>query len=64
MITLPQIAHQKNPCFRENCSMKHHTTLHDYFTQKKQVENEGMKAKKGKQESRKHQCECYGNTFL
>ena len=34
--------------------MKHHTTLHDYFTQKKQVENEGMKQgkeKNGKQET-------------
>ena len=28
--------------------MKHHTNLHDYFTQKKQVENEGTKQGKEK----------------
>lgn len=34
--------------------MKHHTNLHDYFTQKKQVENEGTnqgKEKKVKKET-------------
>ena len=25
----------KNTCFKESCSVKHLTTLHDYFTQKK-----------------------------
>ena len=35
--------------------MKHYTNLHDYFTQKKQTENEGIKQgkeKKGKEERR------------
>ena len=43
MITLRISAHQKMHASKKSCSMKHHNTLHDYFTQKEQVENEGMK---------------------
>ena len=37
MITLRQKCKSKNTCFKEGCSAKHHTTLHDYFLLKQKM---------------------------
>ena len=65
MITLRQSASQKNTCFKEGCSAKHHTTLHDYFIskQKKRNKDSDKHVKNGSKSAKKEGESIKVNTY-
>ena len=47
----------KNSCFHSGCTKKHHTTLHEFFTDKDEKDRQKKKAKKGKNDGQEDEKE-------